>query len=257
MRQSHVQSDTTSAWSPLRQPLFRSLWIASVASNIGTWMHDVGAVWLMTSLTPSPFMVALMQTATSLPFFLLALPAGALADVIDRRRILLATQGGMMAAAAALGTLTLIGVTTPWWLLALTFVLGLGAALNAPPWQAITPELVPPAEYGPVLVTVEYWIDEIHAGDFVQAMQEVRLERLRDGALRWELFHDPADPDRYVEAFLVESWVEHLRQHERVTLADREAEARARALHGGPTPVVVSHLVAVRGTPGKTFGQKA
>jgi hypothetical protein len=86
----------------------------------------------------------------------------------------------------------------------------------------------------------------------VRAMQEVRLERLRDGALRWELFHDPADPHRYVETFLVESWVEHLRQHERVTLADREAEARARALHRGPTPVAVSHLVAVRGTAGET-----
>jgi hypothetical protein len=100
----------------------------------------------MTSLTPSPIMVALMQTATSLPFFLLALPAGAFADVVDRRRFLLATQGWMMAAAAVLGALTLAGVTTPWWLLALTFVLGLGAAMNAPAWQAITPELVPREE---------------------------------------------------------------------------------------------------------------
>jgi MFS family permease len=505
-------------------------------------MHDVGAVWLMTSLTPSPLMVALMQTATSLPFFLLALPAGALADVIDRRRILLATQGGMMAVAAVLGALTVIGVTTPWWLLALTFVLGLGAALNAPPWQAITPELVPreevpaavalsgvglnlaravgpalggfvvgatgpsavfflnaascigvilvlyhwsrprrhgelppehligamragmrfvwhappfqtvlvravvfilcgsalwallpliarrelgldavgygmllgclgagavagaailprvrrrvvvdrlalgatvifalvtatlaavrevtwlygllfvgggawialmssynaaaqaaapawvraralavyllvfqggmaagsalwgamavrtgipiallaagaglilgllvatryrlaggasldltpslhwpqpavviepAAEHGPVLVTVEYRIERMHAEDFVQAMREVRLERLRDGALRWELFHDPADPQRYVETFVVESWVEHLRQHERVTLADREAEARARALHRGSTPVAVSHLIAIRGTASKTVSEQS
>jgi MFS family permease len=132
MPQSRAQPETTSAWSPLRQSLFRSLWIASVASNIGTWMHDVGGVWLMTSLVPSPIMVALMQTATSLPFFLLALPAGALADVVDRRRLLLAMQGWMMAAAAVLGTLTLTGVTTPWSLLALTFALGLGAAMNAP-----------------------------------------------------------------------------------------------------------------------------
>ena len=146
MLQSRAEPETVSAWSPLRQPLFRALWIASVTSNIGTWMHDVGGVWLMTSLTPSPIMVALMQTATSLPFFLLALPAGALADVVDRRRILLTTQGWMMAAAAVLGVLTLTGVTTPWWLLALTFVLGLGAAMNAPAWQAITPELVPREE---------------------------------------------------------------------------------------------------------------
>jgi MFS family permease len=100
----------------------------------------------MTSLVPSPIMVALMQTATSLPFFLLALPAGALADVVDRRRLLLAMQEWMMAAAAVLGTLTLTGVTTPWSLLALTFALGLGAAINAPAWQAITPELVPREE---------------------------------------------------------------------------------------------------------------
>src|SRR5262245_22755783 len=143
MPQSPAQPRVTPAWHPLQHPLFRSLWIVSVASNIGTWMHDVGAVWLMTSLSPSPLMVALMQTATSLPFFLLALPAGALADVVDRRRMLLATQGAMMAAAAVLGALTLTGIATPWWLLALTFVLGLGAVLNAPPWQAITPEIVP------------------------------------------------------------------------------------------------------------------
>jgi hypothetical protein len=118
-------------------------------------------------------------------------------------------------------------------------------------WPQPAVIIEPLAEQGPVLVTVEYRIDPVHAGDFVRAMREVRLERLRDGALRWELFHDPADPQRYVETSLVESWVEHLRQHERVTLSDREAEARARALHLGPTPVAVSHLVAVRGTAGK------
>ncbi len=75
-----------SAWNPLQHHVFRALWIASVASNIGTWMHDVGAAWLMTSLTPSPIMVALVEAATTLPMFLLALPSGALADIIDRRR---------------------------------------------------------------------------------------------------------------------------------------------------------------------------
>jgi MFS family permease len=108
-----ANSATASAWSPLRQPVFRSLWIAAVASNIGTWMHDVGAVWLMTSLAPSPIMVALMQTATSLPFFLLALPAGALADIVDRRRLLLLMQEWMLVAAVLLGVLTLMGATTP------------------------------------------------------------------------------------------------------------------------------------------------
>lgn len=132
----------TSAGSPLRQPLFRALWIAAVASNIGTWMQNVGGVWLMTSLTPSPLMVALMQTATSLPVFLVGLPAGALADIADRRRLLLFWQAWMLFTAAALGVLTSVGATTPSLLLILTFALGLGAAMNAPAWQAIIPELV-------------------------------------------------------------------------------------------------------------------
>jgi MFS family permease len=130
------------AWSPLRQPVFRALWITSIASNIGTWMHEAGAGWLMTSLTPSPLMVALMQTASTLPVLLLGLPAGALADVVDRRRILLFTQSWMLIAAAVLGTLTLLHVTTPWLLLIFTFALGAGAAMNAPAWQATAPELV-------------------------------------------------------------------------------------------------------------------
>src|ERR1043166_4556522 len=132
-----------STWAPLREPLFRALWIAAVASNIGTWMQNVGAAWLMTSLAPSPTMVALVQAATTVPVFLLALIAGALADVVDRRRLLLITQSWMLAAAALLGASTVMGATTPWLLLGLTFALGLGVAMNGPAWQAIVPELVP------------------------------------------------------------------------------------------------------------------
>lgn len=143
----------TSAGSPLRQPLFRALWIAAVASNIGTWMQNVGGVWLMTSLTPSPLMVALMQTATSLPVFLVGLPAGALADIADRRRLLLFWQGWMLVTAAALGVLTSVGATTPSLLLILTFALGLGATMNAPAWSAIIPELVARSEL-PAAVTL-------------------------------------------------------------------------------------------------------
>src|SRR5918911_678259 len=144
VRQSDAAGPEPSAsmWSPLRRPVFRSLWIALVASNTGTWMQTVGAAWLMTSLTPSPLLVALMQTATSLPVFLVGLPAGALADIVDRRKLLLATQALMLLAALALGLLTVAGLTTAWTLLALTFLLGLGAALNAPAWQAIIPDLV-------------------------------------------------------------------------------------------------------------------
>jgi MFS family permease len=140
------QARPATAWSPLSQPLFRALWLAAVASNIGTWMHNVGADWLMTTLAPSPLMVGLMQTAENAPLFLLALPAGALADIVDRRRLLLYTQAWMLVSAVALGVLTLLGLTTPWILLLLIFSLGLGSALNAPAWQAIIPDLVPRAD---------------------------------------------------------------------------------------------------------------
>ena len=118
------------------------LWMASIFSNIGSWMHEVGAGWLMTSLAPSPLMVALVQAATSAPVFLLALPAGALADIVDRRRYLIATQVWMMAVAALLGVLTLAGWATAPLLLALTFALGIGTAMMMPAWGAVTPELV-------------------------------------------------------------------------------------------------------------------
>jgi MFS family permease len=519
-----------SPWSPLRQPVFRALWIASVVSNVGTWMQNVGAAWLMTLLTPSAIVVALVQAATSLPVFLVALPAGALADVVDRRRLLLLTQGWMLLAATALGIVTMLGAMTPMILLALTFALGLGAAMNGPVWQAVVPELVRPAELqeavalngagfnvaravgpalggvivaaagpapvfllnaasfivvifviyrwqrqsrasrlpaehvigairagiryvrhapafqvvlvrsgvfilcgaapwallplvardqlglgavgygvllgclgigaiigsaflpklkeklsldalvvaaivlfggttlvlayardvylvgaamvaggvawialmasfnaaaqktapewvrgralavyllvfqggtaagsvfwgavatsvgiptslllaafgivaglvmakryrlasgekvdltpslhwpephvvvepkpgqGPVLVFVEYLIEAKHEDDFIKAMRELRQERLRDGAMRWGLFGDPAHPRRYIETFLVESWLEHMRQHERVTRSDRQAQEVVRAFYIDDKPPEVSHFIHV------------
>lgn len=519
------------SWRALRHPVFRALWIASVASNLGTWLQSVGASWLMTTLAASATMVALVQAVTSLPMFLLSLPAGALADVLDRRRLLLFTQAWMLAIAAALGVLTLAGLITPGLLLLFTFLLGLGTALNGPAWQAIVPELVPredlpgavtlqsigfniaraigpaiggllvaaagpeatfllnaasfvgvlivllrwprkpmesvlpgerffgalrtglryvrhapdvravlvrgstfvfcasalwallpvvartelkqgptgyglllaalgvgavsgafalprlkrnnstdgvaavailvfaagtaalgavrifwlvllalfaaggawlsllsslnvalqtvvpswvrgralsvymlgifggltagsalwgavadrfgtasalwsaaggmvvglaatwrvhlpsgegldlapsrqwPAprvasglelESGPVLVTIEYRIDPERAPEFVEAMQDLRRIRLRDGSLQWGLFTDADVPDRWTEVFLVESWVEHLRQHERVTVADEEVRHRVGQFHIGDRPPEVRHLVAER-----------
>src|SRR5436305_7086137 len=136
-----------SALDPLREPLFRSLWLAAVISYTGTWMQNVGAGWLMTQLTMSPLMVSLVQAATTVPVFLVILPAGALADMVDRRRFLLITQAWMVAAAGLLGILTLLGYTTPWVLLLFTFVLGIGAVMNDPAWQAITPEVVSPPQH--------------------------------------------------------------------------------------------------------------
>src|SRR5579863_896852 len=135
------------AWAPLREPLFRSLWIAAVISYTGTWMQNVGAGWLMTQLSTSPLMVGLVQAAAAVPVFFVVLPAGALADMVDRRRLLLFTQSWMVAAAAALGVLTLLHLVTPWTLLMFTLVLGVGAVLNDPAWQAITPEVVSPGQH--------------------------------------------------------------------------------------------------------------
>src|SRR5256886_7179434 len=135
-----------SAWTPLSHSVFRALWIASLVSNTGTWMQNVSAAWAMTSLSPSPFMVALVQSATSLPVLVVGLPAGAVADIVDRRRLLLVTQCWMLVAAGLLAVLTFVGLMTASTLLALTFALGVGVAMNTPTWQAVTSELVPPSE---------------------------------------------------------------------------------------------------------------
>lgn len=132
----------SSAFGPLREPLFRTLWIAAVVSYTGTWMQNVGAGWLMASLTMSPLMVGLVQAAGSIAVFLVVLPAGAIADVLDRRRLLLFTQSWMVIAATALGVLTIAGRITPLLLLLFTLLMGFGAVLNDPAWQAITPEVV-------------------------------------------------------------------------------------------------------------------
>src|SRR5947209_8387415 len=142
LRPENKSDRLASAWSPLRESVFRALWIATVVSNIGTWMQDVGESWLMTSLTTSPVLVALVETAGSLPVVLVALPAGALADIVDRRRLLLVMQIWMFVAAGAMGILALMGHMSPGRLLSLTFLLGVGAAMSNPIWQAITPELV-------------------------------------------------------------------------------------------------------------------
>jgi len=524
------------AVAPLRNPLFRALWTAALVSNVGGWMQSVAAAWQMTSLTSSPILIALVQTAATLPVFLVALPAGALADIVDRRRLLIVMQVWMIGVAGLLGVMTLAGAVTPWLLLGMTFALGLGAAMNAPAWQAIIPEAVSreqlpaavalnsagfnvaravgpalggivisaagvaagfllnavsffgvliviqkwkppprvsiaPAErlvgamrvglqyarhdtallavmvragaslvsataiwallpllarerlgmgatgYGvllgclgsgavlgaallprllrfggpdavvngstlafalvtaamavtlhritagavllvggvawigllstfntaaqlstpgwvkaralalyllvsqgalaigsavwgaiaaeagtpsalllasivlagtvlltnrfplprqkadllpsrhwpapevamsiephdrPVLVTVEYRIPDDRAVPFVRAMSDIRRRRLRDGASNWGLYRDLAEPTRFVESFLVESWAEHLRQHERVTMDDRDVEADARAYHIGPEAPVVSHLLAAPVARAKT-----
>ena len=135
-----------SEWAPLQIAVFRAIWFASLAANVGTWFQNVGGVWLMTRFTTSPLLIALMQTATTLPVFLVGFSAGALADIVNRRRLLLATQGLILVVAAALSVLTFAGLMNVPLLLGFTFVLGLGAILANPAWQAVNAELVPPDE---------------------------------------------------------------------------------------------------------------
>lgn len=139
------------AWSPLRHATFRWLWAASIVSNIGTWMHEVGAGWLMTSLSPSPLAVSLVQAASATPMLVLALPAGAFSDIVDRRRYLIAIQFWMSAVALALALLSLTEAITVIGLLLLTLAMGIGAAMMMPAWAALTPELVPPGELQPAI----------------------------------------------------------------------------------------------------------
>jgi MFS family permease len=140
-----------STWAPFRHAAFTVLWTAAVFSNVGTWMHDVAAGWLMTSLAPTPLMVALVQSATTLPIFLFALPAGTLADLVDRRRLLIGVMSVLAVAAALLGLLASLELVTPWLLLGFTFLFGTGAAFVAPAWQAIVPQLVPRAQLQPAV----------------------------------------------------------------------------------------------------------
>lgn len=136
-------TDAKSPFAPLRSRIFFAIWIASMASNVGTWVQSVGEKWLMGELTGSPLLMSLIETGATLPMLALALPGGAIADIVDRRRLLLATQAWMLAAAAAMAILSALHLVTPAVLITMSLLLGVGAALNSPAWQASVPDLVP------------------------------------------------------------------------------------------------------------------
>ncbi len=134
-----------SIWAPLAISAYRALWIAGLVSNIGTWMQTVGAQWLLVARPNSAALVALVQTASTLPVLILALPAGVLADVFERRRLLIAFQAFQFAVGVGLTVLTVVGQMPPALLLSFTFLLGCGQALWVPAYQSFIPELVPRA----------------------------------------------------------------------------------------------------------------
>lgn len=132
-----------SAFAPLRERTFAILWTAALIANIGTWFRDVANGWTMTEMAPDPAMVALVQAATTLPVFLFSLPAGALADLVDRRKLLIGIQVFLGATSVCLAIAATLGLMTPWLLLGLVFAGGLATAFMGPAWQSIVPEIVP------------------------------------------------------------------------------------------------------------------
>src|SRR6266850_784867 len=139
---SHAEG-RASPWIAFRHRAFTVVWIATVIANVGTWMYNAASGWLMTSLNPDPLTVSLVQVASSLPMFLFALPAGALADTVDKRRFLIGAEIVLTVVAAASAVLVWLDLVTPSILLLFTFLLGAGAAFTAPAWQSVVPQLVP------------------------------------------------------------------------------------------------------------------
>ena len=147
-------SAVAQALRPLRNPAYAVLWTATVVTNIGWWMYTAAAAWLMTDLSVDPWMVSLVQVSSSLPMFLLALPAGALADVVDKRRLLILAESAIVVISAAFAALVWLDRITPVTLLLFTLVLGAGAAVVAPAWQSIVPLLVTRKEELPAAVAL-------------------------------------------------------------------------------------------------------
>jgi hypothetical protein len=171
-------------------------------------------------------------------------------------------QGGMAVGSAVWGLIAeRVSLSMTLVLAAATLAASIAVALRYPMRFEETSDLTPSEHWpepvfstepepdaGPVLITVEYTVEIARAENFVTAMRAVRTQRLRDGAYRWGLYNDAAAPSRFVETFVVESWAEHVRQHGRVTVADRDVEEVARAFHVGAAPPVISHLIYARPT---------
>jgi MFS family permease len=131
-----------SIWNPLKNGIFRNLWIATLLSGSAVSAFDTAAIWLMNTMTPSPLHISLMSTFATLPFFLFTLPAGVFADTLDRKRLLCFTNLWLATVVAGLAIANWIGAASPYLILGTVFLLGVGFAVNAPAWTAIIPEVV-------------------------------------------------------------------------------------------------------------------
>lgn len=217
-------------FAPLNFPVFRMLWSTWLIANVCMWMNDVAAAWMMTSLTPSPMWVALVQTASTLPVFMLGLPSGALADILDRRRWLVATQFWLAGTAILLCGAVFLDLLSAPLLLALTFANGIGLALRWPVFSAIVPELVPrthlPAALGlnGIAMNTSRIIGPLLAGGLIAGAGSVWVFALNavlcvaSGfvVLRWRREHtpNPLGRERLISAMRV--GVQFVRQSQRM-----------------------------------------
>lgn len=210
-----AQAMRNGALAPLRVTLFRALWTASLISSIGGWMQTVGAQWFLVENHSDAALVALIQTASSAPFLLLGIPSGVLGELVNRRTLLIVVQSALVAVCAVLTVLTLWGEMTPWLLLAFTFVLGAGSAVQGPAYQALVPEIVPhplipsAAALSSIGVNVARSIGPALAGvvvaalgiPFVFALNAVSFAVFLVVLLSWRGYNPPAQrPERFAEA---------------------------------------------------------
>jgi MFS family permease len=204
-----------SAWAPFASPVFRALWIAATISNLGSWMESVGAQWFLVAGAAPAILVALVQTAGLLPTAIFSLPAGVLADSMDRRKLLIVATVGSTIVSAALAIMTVAGGLTPVWLLTFTLLLGVSGAFVGPAWQAIQPDLVPreqvraAAGLGGISVNASRAIGPAIAGVLVSAagpslvfaLDAVSFAAIVVALFRWRpTVPPPHDPERFVEA---------------------------------------------------------
>jgi len=153
MSTQHVagRRETLSPWTPFRHRAFLVVWTATVVANVGTWIYNAAAAWLMTTLKPDPLTVSLVQVANNLPIVLLALPAGALADIIDKRKFLIFAESASTLVAAVFAVMVWLHLVTPASLLLFLFLIGVVSAIGAPAWQSVVTQLVPKADLAPAI----------------------------------------------------------------------------------------------------------
>ncbi|NKE67095.1 MFS transporter [Ramlibacter sp. RBP-2] len=257
-------ADDLSPLAPLRRPVFRMLWFTWLAANITMWMNDVASAWLMTSLAPSPLWVALVQSASTLPVFLLGLPSGALADILDRRRFLMVTQFWVAGIATVVCLAVALEMMSAPLLLALTFANGVGLAMRWPVFAAIVPELVPRQQLplalalNGVSMNISRIVGPLLAGAIIAAAGSAWVFALNAvlsvvagfTIMRWRRVHQesPLGRERFTSAMRV--GVQYVRQSRRL----RGVFARIAVFFFHSTALLALLPLVARGLPGGSAG---